>query len=239
MTQAAALLDQALEAEPDHLYALYNRAQLHLLHHEVDEAEALYGRALRREPAFIPAALGLAKALIGRRSFDRAREVLGAVEPHLEDTLAAEFHYLRGVCAMGEASLDLALEAFFEYARLRPDSTDPLLCLYRAHAQRGEQAQALVCLEQMTDRDPSQSAVWVTLLQGLLEKDEPERLLHHCRRMTEANPDRIELHNLAVRLCSESRQYARAYQLCRDAVARHPDYDRTQFLALARVEALV
>ncbi len=238
MQHAADLLDQALHQAPNHLYALYNRAQIHLLQQELDEAESVFIRTLEEEPTFTPAAIGLTKAFIGHKSFDRALDALLQLEPHLTPEQLVEYHYLAGICHAGEREWDGALIAFEHYARLRPDSLDPQLCLYRAHENLGNHTEALACLEKIADRDPTQSAVWVTLLQGLLEQKQTARVLHHCRRMTEANADRIELHNLAVRVCVESGQYAHAYLLCRKAIEQHPEFDRTQYIALARTEVL-
>ena len=47
------------------------------------------------------------------------------------------------------------------------------------------------------------------------------------------------LHNLAAHAAIESRQYAYAYRFFLGAYRASPDYDRSQFPALARTEAIV
>ena len=236
---AKQLLERALTMDPHHLHAISNLGNLHLLDKQFSTAEDFFKQALKKSPRFAPAAIGLTKSYIAQRRFAEALPVLQTVREGLAKDEQGEFFQLLGVVFAGKEDWEAAIAFFKKYAKHCPDQCDPLLCLYKAYTGNGDLPSAMDQLGLILQRIPSQVPIWIQLATLCSDANAPERLRKVCHDMTQAHAENLTLYNLAARLLCTCGQYAYAACYCWIAIQKFPDYDRSQFIDLARMENLL
>lgn len=237
--EAVALLERALELEPENVYALSNLGNLLLLGRDPVAAEQRFRSALAIDPEHVAGALGLGKALISQKRLDEALPPIQSVRDRVSPEQQGEFFQLIGVIFAGKQDWDTAITFFEKYAEHRPGEIDPVLCLQKAHLGKGDTAGAAAHMERAVELAPGQTPLWVHLVALYHELKLPQAMREACARMIAAHPDDLALHNLAVRLLREAGEYAYAARFCRRAIDRSPGFDRSQFIDLDRMESLL
>ena len=233
---AKQLLEQALTIDPHHLHAISNLGNLHLLDRQFSTAESFFRQALDTSPQFAPASIGLTKSYIAQRRFDEALLVLQSVRDALEEDGRGEFFQLLGVIFAGKEDWEAAIAFFKKYAQHCPDQCDPLLCLYKSYRGKGDLVRAMDQLDLILQIIPTQVPIWMLLATLCTDANDPVRLRAVCHDMTQAHAENVTLYNLAVRLLGTCGQYAYAARYSAIAIQKSPNYDRSQFMDLARME---
>ena len=236
---AIASLERVLEEDPDHAIALINLGSVRLLTKDPVGATGYFERACRVAAAEPDARLGLVKALIGQRRLEEAAE---ALDPLLDQDLStrqeADYQHLRGVICSAQQDWPGAAEAFRSAIQCRPQNPLSYFSLYQTFLEQQDTESALAVLEELAALDPSRTQTWFRLLTGLAVAGDWSRFRRWSNEMLAANPGHVVLHNLAARLYLEHGYYAYGFLVYRSLAATQPDFDRSQFTALARLEAL-
>ena len=236
---AAALLRQALDREPDNPHALNNLGQIQFLKRELAAAASCFERVLARDPAFVPSAYGLAKVHLAQGAYDHALRALQAIQPCVDDTDRAEFYQLLGLVFVGKRDWEVAVNYLRKFAAERPDDPDPLLALHATYLSMDDAPAAMRALEAAAVARPQADPYWIQLLKEAREQDGGERLQSVVNHMLSLRGDSLALLNFAAAACLETGGYAYAARCARAAQDRHPRYPKDQFQALARAAALL
>jgi tetratricopeptide (TPR) repeat protein len=238
-TTAVECLEQVLADDPAHVVALINLGNLRLLNHEFLAAGELFEQACAAAPDAVEARLGLAKTRLGQQRLDEAAQGLDALrELALTTDQESEICHLSGIVASARRDGPSAERHFRSAIALRPNHPLAYFSLYRVCAEANDQAGSVEVLERLTNLDPHRSETWFRLLTTLHEMGDRTRFKACSNAMLAANPGDPVLHNLAARLYLVQRRYAEAFLVYRALAAQHPEFDRSQFTALAQLEAL-
>ena len=150
----------------------------------------------------------------------------------------AEVQQLRGLVRSAQEDWRGAEQALEAAIQLRPDQPQAYLGLIQMHVRAGEHTSAIDVLERLAAINPTRTQTWFALLGGLAQSGDWPRFQRLSERMLDANPGHLILHNLAARLNLEAGRYAYAFLVYQAIADRGTDFDRSQFKALATLEAL-
>lgn len=236
---AQAHLERVVESNPRHVVGLINLGNVCLLTGDSVRAETLFRAAWQAGPGVGHASLGVMKALLGQRRAADAAALFDRLDiPAFPAPLQAEAHYLNGVCRAKQQAWTAAANAFQASLRLLPDQAAAYQGLYETHLRLGHSDAAVDILERWTAVQPDRPDLWFRLLTALHDAADAVRFRRCCDAMLAANPGHLVLHNLAARLYLAQRRYAYALLVYRRIREQAPDFDRTQFTALAQLEQL-
>ena len=233
---AESLLHDALDLDTDHLYALNNLGHIHLLKKDLDSAAKYLDRAMTLDPGFVPATLGRAKVCLAAGDYDDALRTVQAARDHLDDQNRPDFHHVMGLVFAGKQDWDVAINFLEKCAQERPGDLPSLACIYQTCVNAGHKSRALDSLKRIMTECPDESTFWFQLLAGVRSQGETDRLPDICRQLAEHPGTPFEVINYAAQCCLDAGNFAYAALMSQVAMTREPDFERSQYAALAQAE---
>jgi predicted O-linked N-acetylglucosamine transferase (SPINDLY family) len=223
IAEARNLYERILQAEPEHVEALYNLGVACTDKGDTHAAIAAYRRATTVNPGFALAWYNLGLALSGQRSYFEAVEAFRsaiAIKPDY-----AEAHCNLGVALEQQGKPQAAIAAYRQAVALNPNSPEAHLNLGRMlQAMPGHLDEAIACFRQAVSQRPAFAAAWLHLGDALTRKGQPDEIVFAFRQAIALQPDHAEAHfNLGVAL-SEKRETQEAIAAYRKAIALKPAF---------------
>ena len=231
LTQAAALYEQALAADPRQPEALFQLGRIALQHGDALRAESLFARAIAVLPGI--AALHLQHGL-ALRAGHRPEEALAAfaraaaLAPNF-----AEAHHQVGNVLKSLGRFPEAVAALQDAAQLSPDTAPIWLNLGVALLETGALTEALITFQRAVTLEPGRPETYNILghtLAALNRNTEARTAFNEALRL---RPDYAAAHDNLGRLCKAEGQLAEAVQHFRAALAAQPSPSTHSNLLLA------
>jgi Flp pilus assembly protein TadD len=218
--QAEVLMTKALDLDPDRADIRANLGNLYATLHRIDDAEAAYRQAIRDQPTFRAARLGLARLLLGTDRAGEARvEAMILADSNERD--AEAWNVLASACR--ELGRDSEAErAFVRALAIAPDYAVARHNLGALLASMSRNEEALVELGKAASlglQVPELSHNRASAMMALGRFDEAEGLLREALSTT---PQAISLQMLLARICYMRGDEGYAESL-HEAVRTHPD----------------
>ena len=186
-----------------------------------DEAEAEYREALRIDPLYVGALVGLGhvEAWLGRpkealQRFEKAIEV----DPH-----QAEAHFARGQVLESLGRPNDALVAYFRSLQIDKDSAPTILRVATLQLERGEPEQALVRLDRAKELAPENHEIRFRRGQTLLTLKRPKLAVADLSFAADKAPDRADILLTLAQAFEADQQTLMARQTLDKALRIQPD----------------
>ena len=245
-------LDRALTLEPGYAPAHARRGFWRLEDGALDDADAAFARAIKRDPASIVARIGHAIVLLARGEHGTSLETLGALRPEAPDDPYVRFLLGTALRRSGDRNRAVVELAAGAGSRLSWKGRDrwalevqPFWTGYRASFAKAQAligarrpAKAIEILRGLVGERPDDAASVSLLHSALMSAGRVEEAVAAIERGLERNPDHFALHlNLAVafeqqgRLPLALRHTRRAIELNPTLAAAHVQLGRELIMA--------
>lgn len=149
-------------------------------------AELAYREALKREPSSVPAAAGVASALLAQgnaqAALDMARPLLAV---RGED---GRVWALIGAAERRLGHLDSAQDAYEKAVRFEPWNRDAQLGLADLALARKDWRRRVSILRRMTEIEPENPWIWIELSEAYVRSNQPARALASAERALSVDP---------------------------------------------------
>jgi tetratricopeptide (TPR) repeat protein len=202
--RAVPILEQVVRQRPDVAGNHYNLGSAYLTQGRFGEAGNSFAEALRLNPRFQPAYLGLANVAIGLRMPAAADSVTRAgLERFPED---AELRASRAIALELLGRIDESIGELTVAVERAPDNRTALFNLGRLLNQTRRFPEAVGVLERLTHVDPNDAEAWSNLGVAYLQLERNDEAVTALGRAIGANPTLIEPYrNLAAYFYSQGR----------------------------------
>ena len=221
LAEATRLYERILRTDPNQTDALHLLGQIHLQQGAVDQAEALFARAVAARPKAAPYHLTHGLAL---RRLGRAPEALAAfARAHALDPALAEAHHQAGNVLKNLGRHVEAIAALREAARLAPSHAPAWLNLGVACLDGGARDDAIAAFRRALALEPQRPEAHNILGHALLSagrSTEAEAAFAEALRL---RPGYAAAHDNLGRLCRAAGRLPEAVAHFRAALATQPD----------------
>lgn len=197
--------------------------------HRIDDARTLYDRALRAEPEFIPASIGMAESWIYSCQWDKGLAVLQAAEG-TGSVWQASVNRLLGRCYDGLDDYTQAADHYRKAAELDSDDTESLLLLGRMLDRANRAKEARRVYERLTVSHPqlmeARELLVLNLLNHWTEGDNLKQMVAELKDMQAKaadDPLTIRLTAFVRLLMRQPPDFAEYTRILNTIIAAHPD----------------
>jgi tetratricopeptide (TPR) repeat protein len=234
LREAAAELQSLIKDSPDLPAVYFYLAQVYTAQEQAAQAQQALTEALRVQPGYLPALLGLGNISLEQNNAKAALEYAGRVIA--TSFWVADAHVLAGSSYLLLGDLDQAQRAFELAAGLNPRSPAPQERLGRVLGMRGNYADAEKAYDASLAITPDYAAALNGLAEILAKNGKAKQASARIDRQITAHPKSSQLYVAKAEFCIAQKDWACAEHSYQQTLALNPYYVNG-YLALAHVYA--
>jgi tetratricopeptide (TPR) repeat protein len=234
LREAAAELQNLLKDSPDVPAIYYYLAQVYLRQEETGAAAQAFNEALRAQPGYLPAILGLGN--ISLQQGDASVALNYASQVIATSFWLADAHILAGSSYLLSGDRDQAQRAFELAAGLNPRSAEAQERLGKILSLRGNYPDAEKAYENSLALAPDNAAALNGLSEILAKQGKSKQASARIDRQIAAQPKAYQLLVARAEFCIAQKDWACAEQSYKQTLALNPYYVNG-YLALAHIDA--
>lgn len=234
LREATGELQRLVQDSPDAPAVYYYLAQAHLRQEETVAAQQAFDNALRLQPGYLPAILGLGSISLQQGNPDVALHYASQVIA--TSFWLADAHVLAGSANLLKNDLDQAQRAFELAAGLNPRSPAAQERLGKVLALRGNNGDAEKAYEASLALAPDYAPALTGLAEMLAKQGKAKQAAARMDRQIAAQPKASQLYVAKAEFCIAQKDWACAERAYNQALAINPYYING-YLALAHVYA--
>jgi tetratricopeptide (TPR) repeat protein len=232
--EASAALQSLIEDSPDLPAVYFYLAQVDSAEERPDQAQEALTQALRAQPGYLPALLGLGNISLQQNQPGTALAYASQV---IATTFwSAEAHILAGSSYLLQNDFDQAQRAFELAAALNPRSPAPRERLARVYQARSDYADAEKNYAIALSLAPDYALAIGGLGETLAREGKSKQAAVRFDRQIAAQPKSYQLYAAKAEFCISQKDWPCAEHAYRQAVSLNP-YDVNAYLALAHIYA--
>ncbi|MFH1519774.1 MAG: tetratricopeptide repeat protein [Candidatus Omnitrophota bacterium] len=238
--EAYALLNKALEIDPNNAYPYYILGYFYIADENYSQAETSLKEALRLKPDFLPAQILLGNLHYEKGDYQKAITQYKA--GLLIDFDNSYLHNSVGLSFMNMESYDEAIAHLKIALKISPDNLNIHYSLASLYRDNGLLDQAVLEYKKILERLPGYPHIHNDLgdiyaQQGKTEAaaEEYYREIENCRRKLTVNPDDVNILDDMAYAYNKVGNHNKAKEIIGEVIKRYPRF-RQAYLTLAKIE---
>jgi tetratricopeptide (TPR) repeat protein len=235
LRDAVTELQSLIQNEPGNILALYYLAQADMQRGDLEASKSALADALRVQPGFASALLGLGDIELQQQDPEKALEFANQVIAR--SYWVADAHLLSGNAYILRNNASAALKEFQIAVGLAPRRSAPLERVGRVLSAEGKYADAEKPYENALQADPGYALALGGLAENLLAQGQPDRARARIELQIERKPLESKLRVIKGEFCLDLRDWECSEQSFQRAIELDP-YDATTYVSLGRVYAV-
>ncbi|MFZ4712495.1 MAG: tetratricopeptide repeat protein [Bacteriovoracaceae bacterium] len=199
-------------------------AGVHTALNQSEEAKKIYQQVLKVHPQSQDACVFLSKAYSSEKSFNKAFDLLDKCEKVSKEK--GVFAYYKGKTYLDKGNLVAAFKEFVRAKKLDPEFTQATLAIGLIHEEKGEAEKAITSYKQYLLDNADDKVILSRLVQVYFSQEKHAEVLPFAERLSELEPDNLNLKVKLGILYSDNKNYNKAKQIFKDVLAFNDSSDR-------------